>query len=253
MHQRTADRSSAAIRPPFRYRVRAVIRLFRLDRSDREEIAYAGLLFRIRLSIFAFRRIPLCCERSPKKRADLNWMARQTPLNWRHPSSVSRTETQHASDVRLVSDALACMIPLDVAIRRVQIDLLAGRSIREHKPNRPPRWEHCFKSRNPSGRQSTNAAKTRRHARKHPHDQCCLGLHRPRPNLSKDKPTESTAAAAGKQTASTDDGGTTSRLLAMKRRREDGGRKNRGEFTYTNRCLTVRSSNQDDGVDISER
>lgn len=123
--------------------------------------------------------------------------------------------------------ALACMIPLDVAVRRVQLDFSSlKRLFRSQKKEstatmgtllaKAESVRESMKGSDQKSRTSPPATAAR------PEKRAKLPPTLPKMDRSPaaDDGADTGAASKAKEAPATDDGGTTSRLLAMKRRRE---------------------------------
>lgn len=191
--------------------------------GDRKEIAYGGFIVSYSPEYLRFQANPIVLrdiaeqtggeeldpEMSPEDLADQIY-GRRKP----------KRSTRSVFDWFLM--ALACMIPLDVAVRRVQIDFSWIKRMFSKKKSESSNTMGALLQKAESVRETMKGQSET--TRPKPTEKPFL------PRAVPPRPTKTTTATSDTdaksettqpQQPSTDDGGTTSRLLAMKRKREE--------------------------------
>lgn len=195
--------------------------------GDRAEVAYGGFIVSYSPEYLRFEANPIV----------LNEIAEQTggsTLDADQPaeelSQQIYGDREPKRSTRSVFDwflmALACMIPLDVAVRRVQLDFGGLRRLfRSRKTESTAtmgtllaRAESVRESMKGPGESATRSRPAPASSSSRPEKRASLPPTLPKMN----KPDTDSQPESGRpaEPPSTDDGGTTSKLLAMKRRRE---------------------------------
>jgi uncharacterized membrane protein len=193
--------------------------------ADRKETAFAGFIVAYSPEYLRFRANPIVlrdvAERTGGREIDVSQEPEQLTAQIFGDRQPKRS-TSRIFDWFLM--ALACMIPMDVAIRRVQLDFSWLRKLfakEERKEatatmgallQKSQAVRTAMDSNQPSPTSTTERLKSQRR-----------GPLPTAPATKKQTPdtSKSTPAPQDKKPPSTSDGGTTSRLLAMKRKREE--------------------------------
>jgi Ca-activated chloride channel homolog len=194
------------------------------DGSDRQEIAYGGFIVSYSPEYLRFQANPIVLreiadqtggeeldpELEPQKLAEQIFGRRE-----------SKRSTRSVFDWFLM--ALACMIPLDVAVRRVQLDFTWVKRMFSSRKNESTATMGALLQKAESVRSTMAGQKSDAIPRKKPVERPMQPRSIP-PRSSTNNETKTHPQAAPPPTESErpiDDGGTTSRLLAMKRKRDD--------------------------------
>ncbi|MCP4785409.1 MAG: VWA domain-containing protein [Fuerstiella sp.] len=194
------------------------------DGSDRQEIAYGGFIVSYSPEYLRFQANPIVlreiaeqtggqeldAELEPEKLAEQIYGRRE-----------SKRSTRSVFDWFLM--ALACMIPLDVAVRRVQLDFTWLKRMFTSRRNESTATMGALLQKAESVRSTMTGQKSEITSRKKSVERPMQpGAIPPRSSqnaANKTQPQEAPPSVVSEQPV--DDGSTTSRLLAMKRQRED--------------------------------
>lgn len=196
--------------------------------GERAEVAYGGFIVSYSPEYLRFEANPIVLNEIAEQTGGATLDADQTPEELSQ-QIYGRREPKRST--RSVFDwflmALACMIPLDVAVRRVQLDFSSlKRLFRSQKKEstatmgtllaKAESVRESMKGSDQKSRTSPPATAAR------PEKRAKLPPTLPKMDRSPaaDDGADTGAASKAKEAPATDDGGTTSRLLAMKRRRE---------------------------------
>lgn len=194
------------------------------DGTDRQEIAYGGFIVSYSPEYLRFQANPIVLreiaeqtggqeldpELEPQKLAEQIYGRRE-----------SKRSTRSVFDWFLM--ALACMIPLDVAVRRVQLDFTWLKRMFSRRTNESTATMGALLQKAESVRSTMTGQKSDVVSRKKTVDRPMQPRIIP-PRSSANTETRTQPQAASPPTESErpiDDGSTTSRLLAMKRKRDD--------------------------------
>jgi hypothetical protein len=198
--------------------------------GTRNETAYAGFIVSYSPEYLRFRANPIVLRDIAEKTGGSEL---ETEQSYEDLAKTIYGNRKPKRSSRPIFDwflmGLACLLPLDVAIRRVQMDLSWIRRLFRKEKRESTATIGALLQRTGEVRTSLNNQRDSETARPRPEST----IRRPMP--TRQAPSSSTPSAAGSSgTAGTsapkpdappagDDAGTTSRLLAMKKRREQGG------------------------------
>lgn len=196
--------------------------------GDRAEVAYGGFIVSYSPEYLRFEANPIVLNEIAEQTGGETLDSEQSPEDLAK-QIYGRREPKRST--RSVFDwflmALACMIPLDVAVRRVQLDFSGIRRLFGSRKTESTATMGALLAKAESVRESMKGSDTQSKPRSAPPQSRGVPEKRASlpptvPQLKKpDGDEQNQAANTPSQPApSTDDGGTTSRLLAMKRRRE---------------------------------
>lgn len=193
--------------------------------GERAEVAYGGFIVSYSPEYLRFEANPIVLNEIAEQTGGETLDADQSPEEL-SKQIYGRREPKRST--RSVFDwflmALACMIPLDVAVRRVQLDFSSLRRLFRSQKKESTATMGTLLAKAESVRESMKGAPTQKTRTSPP-----TGSGRPEkraslpptlPKMDKSQKTKDTGTTAPKDAPATDDGGTTSKLLAMKRRRE---------------------------------
>ena len=198
--------------------------------GTRNETAYAGFIVSYSPEYLRFRANPIVLRDIAEKTGGSEL---ETEQSYEDLAKTIYGNRKPKRSSRPIFDwflmGLACLLPLDVAIRRVQMDLSWIRRLFRKEKRESTATIGALLQRTGEVRTSLNNRRDSETARPRPEST----ISRPMP--TRQAPLSSTPSVAGSSgTAGTsapnpdappagDDAGTTSRLLAMKKRREQGG------------------------------
>lgn len=204
--------------------------------SDRKETAYAGFIVSYSPEYLRFRANPIVlediAERTGGKRLEtdqgMDEMSRQI-----FGDRVPKRSSRPVFDWFLM--VLACMLPLDVAIRRVQMDFSGLRALLRREKRESTATLGALLQKTGEVRSSLAAQRDDAASRPRPVAPARPMQTRPVPQRSSASAPASAEKDSGRQSASpvtqsstSDDGSTTSRLLALKRKRDQENSEDKG-------------------------
>lgn len=206
--------------------------------SDRRETAYAGFIVSYSPEYLRFRANPIVLREIAERTGGQELATDQST------EALSQQifgDRQQKRSSRPIFDwflmALACMLPLDVALRRVQIDLSALRSL--FRRNKRESTETLGQLLRKTGEVRSSLAGQRDRSENRPAQSAAerpmtprTPVQRPSAQTGSTDPSKATPqkTQSDQPTTSqeaTDDGSTTSRLLALKRKRDQEDRDNK--------------------------
>jgi Ca-activated chloride channel homolog len=184
--------------------------------TDRNEIAYGGFIVSYSPEYLRFQSNPIALREIAAQTGGTELNPDESPevlaeqiFGRREP----RQSTRSVFDWFLM--ALACLIPLDVAVRRVQLDFSAVKRLFGKKPTESTTTMGALLKRT----QAVRSTMTPRQDT--PSAQPPFQARAAQPVKPSAKPVDTTTAKTEPPADPPDDGSTTSRLLALKRKREE--------------------------------
>lgn len=189
--------------------------------SDRKETAYGGFIVSYSPEYLRFRANPIVLREVAEQTGGTELDTEVTPQAL-SDQIFGRREPKRSS--RSIFDwflmTLACLIPLDVAVRRVQVDLSWIRKMLRQRKSESTKVMGALLQRTETVRSSlTNKQEVSRPKPAAPERPMQPRPFTPKPVAKQDMEKQEVLPPVN-ESPDTDDGGTTSRLLAMKRRRE---------------------------------
>ena len=204
--------------------------------GTRKETAYAGFIVSYSPEYLRFRANPIVLRDIAERTGGSELQTDQSPEEL---AKIIYGNRKPKRSSRPIFDwflmGLACLLPMDVAIRRVQIDLAWIRKLFRREKRESNATIGALLQRTGEVRSSLNSQRdSQREANAgSSRSESTAG----RPMATRQRPTAASATPDAKPTSqsassqstspppTSDDGGTTSRLLAMKKKREEGGDK----------------------------
>jgi Ca-activated chloride channel homolog len=197
--------------------------------SDRKETAYAGFIVSYSPEYLRFRANPIVMREIAERTHGEQLEADEDPVKTAEKifgDRVPKRSSRPIFDWLLM--ALACMVPLDVGIRRVQIDPASILGLFRRRKRESTATLGTLLQKTGEVRSALSGAKDDATAR--PRTPLSDGPRMPRPQAPRPQSGSPAAPKAAKQGTgsqtpqpSADDGSTTSRLLALKRKRDTEG------------------------------
>ncbi|MEQ9406421.1 MAG: VWA domain-containing protein [Fuerstiella sp.] len=194
--------------------------------ADRKEIAYGGFIVSYSPEYLRFEANPIVLREIAEQTGGVEIDPALPPeelVKTIYGRRAPKRSSRSVFDWFLM--ALACMIPLDVAIRRVQLDFSGLKKAFSRQKKESTATMGALLQKAEAVRSTMTSARSEATNRPKPSERPMQPRPTPprpaaRPEPAADSQSESPPETGAK---SSDDGGTTSRLLAMKRRREQEG------------------------------
>ncbi len=190
--------------------------------ADRKETAFAGFIVAYSPEYLRFRANPIVlrdvAERTGGREIDVSQEPEQLAAQI-YGNRLPKRSTSRIFDWFLM--ALACLIPVDVAIRRVQVDFSWVRSLfRKDEQKESTATMGALLEKSQAVRTAMETTQPAKKPKPGAQPRKPLPV-KPVAASEKPEPAKKPQAAPEQPAADADDGSTTSRLLAMKRKRED--------------------------------
>lgn len=192
--------------------------------GDRKETAYGGFIVSYSPEYLRFEANPIVLKEIAEQTGGEKLDGDATPEELAK-TIYGRRQPKRSS--RPVFDwflmALACLIPLDVAIRRVQVDFGAFRRMFRKRESESTATMGTLLQKKQAVRSSMEDRRRETTASPRPERPMVPRATPPKPTGSKATSEDTKPKPTEAKPPSSDDGSTTSRLLAMKRKREEDG------------------------------